>query len=238
MTDFKLLDELANRYAHAATWRAKLFFLWKRWSWRFVVGFAKGLKRFLDIVISFFSLLALSWLFLLIAILIKATDGGPIFYASLRAGKWGKPFSFYKFRSMRVGADKEKTDLLAHNVHKEGHTFKIKEDPRITWIGRILRRWSFDELPQLYNVLKGEMSLVGPRPALVEEVAHYSLEERCRLEVTPGMTGLWQVSGRADIAFPKQVELDVAYIESQSILTDLVILLKTFPAVLLGRGAY
>jgi lipopolysaccharide/colanic/teichoic acid biosynthesis glycosyltransferase len=238
MRDFRLLDELSERFQNAATWKTRLFFFWKRLSWRLVVGFAKVLKRALDIVLSFCGLLFLSPLFLLIAILIKGTDGGPIFYVSLRAGKWGKPFKFYKFRSMRIGADKEKMELLSHNVHKEGHTFKIKEDPRVTWIGKILRRWSFDELPQLYNVFRGEMSLVGPRPALLEEVAHYSPEERWRLEVTPGMTGLWQISGRADLAFPKQVALDVAYIKSQSIFSDFVILLKTFPAVFFGRGAY
>ena len=128
--------------------------------------------------------------------------------------------------------------MRAHNEMAGGVTFKMKKDPRITGIGSILRRGSIDELPQLWNVLKGEMSLVGPRPPLPSEVAKYSLTERRRLDVTPGITCIWQVSGRSEIPFQRQVELDVAYIESQSLRGDLLILLRTIPAVLMGRGAY
>jgi len=238
MTQKDLLDELYNRYNAPNSWKARLTFFWKKHAYLFVVGLARGIKRVLDIVFSLLGLLFLSPLFLLIAILIKCTDGGPVFYISTRIGKWGRPFRFYKFRSMRPDADTEKRWLLKHNIHKEGITFKLPEDPRVTWIGKIIRRFSMDELPQLYNVLKGEMSLVGPRPAIPEEVEKYSLENRKRLDITPGITCLWQVSGRSRLNFHKQVALDVAYIESQSFWSDCIILLKTIPAVIFGRGAY
>jgi lipopolysaccharide/colanic/teichoic acid biosynthesis glycosyltransferase len=238
MTNKDLLNELYNRYSAPTSWRARVTFFRKKYAYLFVVSVAKGIKRLLDVLLSLLGLIVLSPLFLLIALLIKCTDGGPVFYVSTRIGKWGRPFRFYKFRSMHPGADKEKPGLLKQNIHKEGVTFKIPDDPRVTWIGKIIRRLSLDELPQLYNVLRGEMSLVGPRPAIPEEVEKYSLENRKRLDITPGITGLWQVSGRSKLNFSKQVTLDVAYIESQSFWSDMLILLKTIPAVILGRGAY
>jgi lipopolysaccharide/colanic/teichoic acid biosynthesis glycosyltransferase len=152
--------------------------------------------------------------------------------------KWGRLFQMYKFRSMRSGAERLAQGLAANNEMAGGVTFKMRDDPRTTAVGRVLRRGSIDELPQLWNVIKGEMSLVGPRPPLPSEVAKYSLAERRRLDVTPGITCIWQVSGRSEIPFDRQVELDVAYIESQSLSVDLKLLLKTIPAVLMGRGAY
>jgi lipopolysaccharide/colanic/teichoic acid biosynthesis glycosyltransferase len=144
----------------------------------------------------------------------------------------------YKFRSMYTDAEARKAELLAENEMSGGVTFKMQRDPRITRIGRFIRKASIDELPQLWNVIKGDMSLVGPRPPVPAEVDEYSLSDRRRLEVTPGITCIWQVSGRSDIPFPEQVELDVRYIESQSLLTDLKLLWQTVPAVLFGRGAY
>ncbi len=143
----------------------------------------------------------------------------------------------YKFRSMIVNADKVKNELMDQN-EAGGVIFKMKRDPRITRVGRIIRKLSIDELPQLYNVLKGDMSLVGPRPSLPKEVDEYTLSDRRRLEVIPGLTCLWQVSGRSDINFEGQVRLDVQYLESQTFWGDIALLLKTIPAVLLGKGAY
>ena len=144
----------------------------------------------------------------------------------------------WKFRSMYIDAEARKAALLAANESSGGVIFKMKRDPRITKVGRFIRKASIDELPQLWNVLIGDMSLVGPRPALPSEVDQYSLADRRRLEVIPGITCIWQVSGRSDIPFPEQVKLDVQYIESSSFWQDILILLKTVPAVILGRGAY
>jgi lipopolysaccharide/colanic/teichoic acid biosynthesis glycosyltransferase len=144
----------------------------------------------------------------------------------------------YKFRSMRIDAEARLKDLLQKNQHVLGVTFKIKDDPRITRVGRWLRKYSFDELPQLYNVLRGDMSLVGPRPPLPREVALYSLADRRRLAAKPGITCLWQISGRAEIDFHGQVQLDVQYIQSRSLWQDIKILARTIPAVLSGTGAY
>jgi lipopolysaccharide/colanic/teichoic acid biosynthesis glycosyltransferase len=151
---------------------------------------------------------------------------------------WGREFPFPKFRSMVTDADARKQELTALNQHGDGITFKIKKDPRVTWIGRFMRKFSIDELPQLWCVLTGDMALVGPRPPVPSEVAQYTLADRRRLDTKPGLTCIWQVSGRADIPFEQQVELDVKYIESQSIWLDIKLLLKTIPAVLSGRGAY
>jgi len=192
----------------------------------------------IDIAGSLILLILLSPLLVAIAILVKLDSSGSVFYRQTRVMKWGRLFQMFKFRSMYSDADQRGNALRAHNEMAGGVTFKMKKDPRITGIGSILRRGSIDELPQLWNVLKGEMSLVGPRPPLPSEVAKYSLTERRRLDVTPGITCIWQVSGRSEIPFHRQVELDVAYIESQSLRGDLMLLLKTIPAVLLGRGAY
>jgi lipopolysaccharide/colanic/teichoic acid biosynthesis glycosyltransferase len=197
-----------------------------------------GIKRLIDIVAATALLMALSPIFLLVAVIIKLNDGGPAFFWQQRVGRWGRPFWFPKFRSMTVDAEQKKSLLLSQNDHGDSVTFKMKQDPRITWIGKLIRKTSIDELPQLWCVLKADMSLVGPRPPVPQEVAKYTLEQRRRLEVSPGLTCLWQVSGRGDVPFARQVELDVEYIESRSLWMDLRILLKTVPAVLCCRGAY
>lgn len=234
----RLLEELHRRYASSNTLLPRLVYLRKKYSWLLVVNGAKILKRLIDIIASVILLVALSPLFLLVAILIKATDGGSVLYVANRVGKWGKEIRFPKFRTMVIDAAQQQEALQAYNERPGGPVFKMKHDPRVTWIGRILRRTSFDELPQLWCVLKGDMSLVGPRPPIPNEVAGYTLDERRRLDITPGLTCIWQVSGRAELDFTKQVRLDVQYIESQSIWLDFKLLLKTIPAIILGRGAY
>ena len=206
--------------------------------WRFTVRMTYGIKRFLDIVLSLLALIVLLPLFVLIAVLIKATSRGPVFFIRERVGLMGRNFPFYKFRSMYQDAEERKKALLDQNQSADGVIFKMKNDPRITPIGRILRRTSMDELPQFFNVLFGDMSLVGPRPPLPSEVAQYSLEDRKRLDVKPGLTCLWQIRGRSDIPFKEQVKLDKEYIQSQSLKSDLKILIRTIPAILSGRGAY
>jgi lipopolysaccharide/colanic/teichoic acid biosynthesis glycosyltransferase len=195
-------------------------------------------KRLIDLIGAALLLAILSPLFLLIGVLIKLESAGPALFPQTRVGKWGKQFTMYKFRSMCADAESRKDELLDQNEMHGGVIFKMKRDPRITRIGRIIRRGSLDELPQLWNVLKGEMSLVGPRPPVPAEVEAYSLSERRRLDAKPGITCIWQVSGRSQLTFLQQVELDVTYIESQSIRGDLKLLLQTVPAVLTGRGAY
>ncbi len=207
-------------------------------SWKAIPVLQSAAKRGMDISISLLMLLSLSPFFVLIMALIKLTDGGPVLFWQDRVGKFGKTFRFPKFRSMVLNAEALQAQLDAQNQHGKGVTFKMKRDPRITWIGRIIRRASIDEMPQLWCVLKGEMSLVGPRPPLVREVARYSLLDRRRLETTPGLTCYWQVQGRSEIPFPRQVELDVDYIEKQSLAVDIELLAKTLPAVIGGKGAY
>jgi lipopolysaccharide/colanic/teichoic acid biosynthesis glycosyltransferase len=203
-----------------------------------VQGGARALKRGLDMALALTALVLLAPLLLIVAALIKLTDGGAVLFWQTRVGRWGREFAFPKFRSMIPNADRLKSQLLAQNDHKEGVTFKMRKDPRITWIGRLIRKFSIDELPQLWCVLKGDMTLVGPRPPVPREVARYTLADRRRLDVTPGLTCIWQVSGRSNLAFPRQVELDVEYIENQSLWLDCKLLLKTVPAVLTGRGAF
>ncbi len=209
-----------------------------RLAWRLAPRAGQLAKRGLDIVVALAVLIAALPLLALVGLLIKATDGGPLLFWQTRIGKWGQPFQFPKLRSMVVNAEALKATLADSNEHGESITFKLKHDPRVTWIGRFIRKTSIDELPQLWCVLKGDMSLVGPRPALAEEVAYYSLDDRRRLDVLPGLTCIWQVSGRAEIAFAEQVRLDVRYIEEQSLREDLKLLCKTIPAVISGRGAY
>jgi len=195
-------------------------------------------KRAMDVVISATMLVLLSPLLLIIAVVIKMTDGGAVFFRQKRVGQNGVAFDFYKFRSMCANAESLKSELMKQNKHTHSITFKMCRDPRVTWIGRILRKTSLDELPQLWNVLKGEMALVGPRPAIIPEVVKYNSHERRRLACTPGLTCIWQVSGRADIDFQQQVELDLKYIRSRSLWLDLKLLVMTIPAVLSGKGAY
>ena len=208
------------------------------WAWRLTVRLSYMLKRSFDIVFSALALVLLFPLFLVVAILIKATSRGPVFFVQIRVGRYGRLFPFYKFRSMYRDAEKRKAELLAQNQSADGVIFKMKKDPRITPVGRFIRRTSIDELPQFLNVFFGDMSLVGPRPPVPAEVSQYSLEDRKRLMVKPGLTCLWQVSGRSDIPFKQQVSLDKEYIRSQSLWRDLVILCRTVPAILSGRGAY
>lgn len=220
------------------TLRHRLNFHLKRLAWITVVRGAYLVKRLLDMAGSAVLMLVLSPVFIGIALAIRLDSPGPIFFKQTRVGRYGQYFSMWKFRSMYIDAEARKQALMAQNEMSGGVIFKMKNDPRITRIGRFIRRASIDELPQLWNVFKGEMSLVGPRPALPSEVNQYSLAERRRLEVIPGITCIWQVSGRSDIPFDKQVHLDVEYIESQSFWLDLRLLLLTVPAVLLGKGAY
>lgn len=187
---------------------------------------------------SLVALVVLSPLFLIIAILIKSEDWqGPVFYSQIRLGVNGKPFKMYKFRSMVVDADKKIKELLDKN-EVDGAMFKIKDDPRITKIGKFIRKYSLDELPQLYNVLIGDMSLVGPRPPLTREVAEYTEYDKQRLLVQPGCTGLWQVSGRNSLGFSEMVELDLSYVKRSNVLLDTIILFKTIKIMILPNDAY
>ncbi len=210
----------------------------KRTVFVLVVFGTQVLKRLVDVVASFAALVVLMPFFVALAIAIRVESRGPALFKQTRIGARGEPFTMYKFRSMYMDAEERKKELAAQNEMAGGVLFKMKKDPRITRIGRLIRKTSVDELPQLWNVFKGEMSLVGPRPPVPNEVADYSLEDHRRLEVTPGITCIWQVTGRSDIPFDQQVELDSLYIESQTFTGDLKLLLKTIPAVLLGRGAY
>jgi exopolysaccharide biosynthesis polyprenyl glycosylphosphotransferase len=194
-------------------------------------GWGRVIKRLFDILISLCGLIILSPLFLLIAILIKLDSEGPVFVALERVGQKGKIFKLYKFRSMIKDAHQFKKLLLPYNERK-GPLFKMKNDPRITRIGRFIRKWSIDELPQLFNVLKGEMSLVGPRPHEPEEVAQYQKWHKQLLTIKPGITGLAQISGRSELPFDEEAKLDIFYIENWSFLLDLLILFKTIPIVL------
>jgi lipopolysaccharide/colanic/teichoic acid biosynthesis glycosyltransferase len=195
------------------------------------------LKRAFDIVISSLLLVLISPLLVLIGLAVWVEDGGSMFFAQTRVGRYGKLFKMYKIRSMCPDADQRLKALLEKNQLREGVTFKLKDDPRMTRVGKWLRKYSFDELPQLYNVLIGDMSLVGPRPPVPREVAMYRPADRRRLAATPGITCIWQISGRSEIDFSGQVGLDVGYIESQSFWSDLKILAKTVPAVMSGKGA-
>jgi len=195
-------------------------------------------KRGLDVIVSGTMLILLSPLFLVLSLMIKLTDGGSVFFRQKRVGWNGVEFDFYKFRSMVANAEALKTELMKQNKHSNSITFKMCRDPRVTWIGRILRKTSLDELPQLWNVLKGEMTLVGPRPAVVAEVLKYNSHERRRLGTLPGLTCIWQVSGRADLDFQQQVELDLRYIREQCLWLDVKLMVMTVPAVLSGKGAY
>ena len=197
-----------------------------------------AVKRFLDIILSGMALLVLSPMFFVVGLAIVIEDGFPVFFAQNRVGLHGRVFRFYKFRSMYRNAEQLKDQLIKQNESKDGVIFKMKNDPRITRVGRFIRRFSIDEMPQFLNVLLGDLSIVGPRPPVPREVAQYTLDDRKRLHVKPGLTCLWQIQGRSEIPFKEQVRLDLQYIHSQSVIRDLVIMVKTVPAVLLGRGAF
>ncbi len=204
------------------------------------VAISKGallVKRLIDVTVAAVGLVLCAPLFLLIALAIRLDSPGPIIFRQTRVGLRGRHFEMYKFRSMHVGAE-EQQDMLADLNEADGPIFKIRDDPRLTRVGRILRRLSLDELPQLVNVLQGEMSLVGPRPPIPAEVEKYQEWHKKRLEAPPGMTGLWQVSGRSRLSFDEMVLLDIYYIENWSLWLDFKILMRTIPKVLLGEGAY
>ena len=184
------------------------------------------IKRLIDIICSFLGLLVLSPLFIIIAIIIKTTSKGTVFFSQKRVGKNGKEFEMYKFRSMVVNAEELKEKLAAQN-EMSGPMFKMKDDPRVTKVGKFIRKTSIDELPQLWNVLKGDMSLVGPRPSLPKEVAQFESWMYKRLEVKPGLTCYWQVSGRNNIDFEDWMKLDIRYVEERSLFVDVKLILKT-----------
>jgi lipopolysaccharide/colanic/teichoic acid biosynthesis glycosyltransferase len=197
-----------------------------------------AVKRAMDVGLTLIALLVLWPLLLLIAIAVRLDSPGPVFFRQVRAGVGGGPFGMLKFRTMRRGADAEKLALARLNQSGDTRLFKIPNDPRVTRVGRFLRRSSLDELPQLLNVLRGEMSLVGPRPFFPSDFADYERHHFERLHVLPGITGLWQVSGRSTVVdFEEVIRLDRAYIENWSVLQDVLILMRTFPAAF-GRGAY
>ena len=206
--------------------------------WHITIRSSVFFKRLMDIVLAVLAVILGSPVFLITALLVKLTSPGPIIFSQVRVGRFGRHFKFYKFRSMYIDAEARKAELLKHNESGDGVIFKMKRDPRITPVGRFIRKFSIDELPQLFNVILGDMSLVGPRPPLPSEVRTYTLEERKRLNITPGITCLWQVSGRSELPFSRQIALDKEYIASQSAWKDFLILLKTIPAILTGKGAW
>lgn len=199
-------------------------------------GVYRALKRLVDIVGSLFGLMALFCVFGILVCCIKLDSRGPVFFVQTRVGQYGHRFKFIKFRTMKVGAHLRQWELDDLN-ESGGITFKLSNDPRITRVGRFLRRASLDEMPQFWNVLRGEMSLVGPRPPLLREVSRYNDIQKVRMTVPQGMTGLWQVRGRSNLKFDDMVDLDVHYALHASMAIDLKILLATFPTVFLGRGA-
>jgi exopolysaccharide biosynthesis polyprenyl glycosylphosphotransferase len=194
-------------------------------------------KRVFDLLVALAALVLLVPIIPLIAVMIKLDTPGPVFFRQQRVGRRGRSFAFYKFRSMFVDADERKKEVEALN-EQDGPVFKVRSDPRVTDVGRFLRRSSLDEIPQIFNVVKGEMSIVGPRPPLPSEVLRYQPWHRRRLEVTPGITCLWQISGRSHLSFNEWMRLDMEYLKQRSFRADLIILVKTIPAVIARKGAY
>jgi lipopolysaccharide/colanic/teichoic acid biosynthesis glycosyltransferase len=231
--EFKELSQPSE--PRAAAVRLELAFIAKSQQWFYRLQ--QGLKRVFDFTAASLGLLVISPLLVVIALLIKFSSPGPVLYKSERIGKNYQPFYMYKFRTMSVGADAQR-DALRKQANLEGDLFKIKNDPRVTPIGRILRALSLDELPQLINVIRGEMSLVGPRPLPRDESELFEDPYTLRFHVYPGITGLWQVSGRSKLSFNKLCSLEMEYVTGWNFLTDLRILLQTIPAVLCSRGAY
>lgn len=234
--------ELFNRMEIPITKADVHILKWKQRSrlvlWESMLRSLLVVKRMVDIIAALTAIVLLLPLFLIVSLCILIEDGFPVIYTQKRVGLNGREFQFYKFRSMIRNADQLRESLETQNESNDGVTFKMKEDPRLLRCGRFLRRSSIDEIPQFFNVLASDLSIVGPRPPLPGEVKSYTLNERKRLHVKPGLTCLWQIGGRADIPFNEQVGLDMQYIQSQSIWKDIIIMLKTIPAVLFGRGAY
>ena len=196
-----------------------------------------AIKRIADIFFSCMALVILSPLFLIVIIAVRS-DGGPAFYTRTRLGKDGVPFKMYKFRSMCIGAENMLDSLLQYNDLATGPAFKMINDPRITKVGRFIRKYSIDELPQLINIIKGDMSIVGPRPPLPREVEQYTPYQRQRLLVVPGLTCYWQTYGRSDISFDKWVQMDLEYIQKRSVWVDTKLIIRTIYTVIFKRGAY
>lgn len=223
--DEELMDQVFGKYLRQrsplgrtlSSFRLKQ----KRWLWRTVVGSTHALKRLLDIAVAMLAIALLSPILIVTWLAIQIEDPGSPIFRQVRVGRWGQTFTMFKFRSMVMNADTLKAGLLEENESAAGVIFKMKQDPRITCVGRWIRKFSIDELPQLFNVLNGDMTLVGPRPPLPSEVEAYTLSDRRRLDVVPGITGLWQVSGRSDIDFQGQVRLDIEYIRTQGFWRDL-----------------
>ena len=198
----------------------------------------EGIRRAFDLTLATIALFFLWPIMVGTAVAIKLDSPGPVLFKQKRVGKWGRTFLCFKFRSMYIDAEARKAELLAQNEVDDDVMFKMKNDPRVTRVGRLIRKLSIDELPQLLNVVRGEMRLVGPRPPVPAEVAQYEFDQRQRLNAEPGITGLPQISGRSNLSFTRWVELDLKYIQEQSLLKDMEILVKTIPAVLFSRGAY
>lgn len=231
----RMLEKYANQSFKSTRTIQRMRFRLITWVIRNKIN--SNLKRVFDVILVCLAMPFALPVIGVMALAIKLDSPGPVFFKQVRVGKWGKPFYCYKFRSMYVDAEARKAELMAQNDADEV-IFKMKNDPRVTRVGRVIRKASIDEIPQLFNVLKGEMSLVGPRPPVPYEVAQYQFDQLRRLDAVPGITGLQQVSGRSELSFKRWVELDLQYISEQSLLKDIEILLKTIPAVLTGRGAY
>ena len=229
---------LSNTLSSRSRFFAKVHAYIKKRFWSFCTGFGRVMKRWMDVCGSLAAILLLMPLFVIVAVWLKLDSPGPLIYRQVRVGLHGRPFYFYKFRSMYVDSDARRAALEKSNESRDGVIFKMKNDPRITRCGRFIRKYSIDETPQFFNVLLGDMSLVGPRPPLPAEVAQYTLDDRKRLEILPGITCIWQISGRSDIPFREQVVLDKEYIRGHGFWKDVLILFKTIPAVLTGKGAY
>ena len=207
-------------------------------NWLVMLTLRAAAKRALDISAALAGLVLLAPLLLATAVAVRLETPGPVLFRQERVGKRGRLFTMLKFRSMRVTAEAEKQALGSANESADGVLFKMKSDPRVTRVGRVIRRLSIDEMPQLLNVLRGEMSIVGPRPALPMEVDQYDLEARKRLQTRPGLTCLWQISGRSELAFSEQIDLDLRYLQARSLAKDIAIIARTVPAVITGKGAY
>lgn len=229
-----LSDTLSSRSSFFAKLRTRL----KKRFWSFRTEFGRVVKRWMDVCGSLAAIVILMPLFVVVAVWLKLDSPGPLIYRQVRIGLHGRPFYFYKFRSMYIDSDARRAALERENESRDGVIFKMKNDPRITRCGKFIRKYSIDEAPQFFNVLLGDMSLVGPRPPLPSEVAQYTFDDRKRLEILPGITCIWQILGRSDIPFREQVVLDKEYIRGQGFWKDVLILFKTIPAVLAGKGAY
>ena len=231
----KMLELFASQNFNEVNKARKIHLLMAFWAIR--IAILGALKRALDLAVSLFVFPLVAPVMLVTAIAIKLDSPGPVLFRQARVGKWGKQFTCYKFRSMFIDAEARKAELMHLNEADE-IVFKIVKDPRVTRVGRIIRKLSIDELPQLFNVIKGDMSWVGPRPPIPYEVENYKYDHRRRLLAVPGITGLQQVSGRSTVSFNHWIELDLQYIQEQSLTKDLQILIKTIPAVVSGKGAY